>query len=220
MTKRTAKYMMAILILLIGIVGCVYYIYRKIQMEGDSQIQPYTISLPKGSINSILTPFIKGWNVYVNTAYGYAIDYPANFVANENDFPYKNGAGFRPVNSSATMDSEVIHISETGRAIDYCSFPFLDYVKTIGVQDMLNVDTPNSFASVETESGLLGYTTTWITHHNLDSRKDNSTPTLPMTYFEDKSQLCSNETGMVKVDLNNKNYLLIYNQMLSTFRFI
>lgn len=157
-------------------------------------------------------PIDDSFSIYINNKYHYGIDYPKKWACRE--FPdTANGAGFTPDAAVSTPYTEVMSIAEEGRATDDCSIPFSEYVKDIAIKNIQGFEKLNSIEKVTTQTGSIGYKTTWI-YTDLMGQRHTSPP---MTYFEDKGQTeCNNQVGYVVFTLADSKYLDQYNTMLNT----
>jgi len=165
---------------------------------------------PKSSVPSTDLPL-----TYTNAQFSFSVQYPSTWAYRE--YPdTKNGAGFSPSTEVSTPYSEVINIKESGRGLNDCGMPFSEYVKIAASHNIQNYEALNSIETVTTDGGLVGYLTTWKVR-NMNG--EGEFISLPITYFEDQSQTCSNQTGEVQFTLENKDYLTEYRQMISSFKF-
>jgi len=146
------------------------------------------------------------WKTYSNTKYNYLIDYPGNWSFRE--FPdTKDGAAFNPINKPGYPDqSESITISAGQKPGNYLNTPFEDYVKIAASQEIQNYNKLASIKKVTTAAGIVGYETTWMVQ---------SIESLPISYFE----LPGNNNLLVRVSLNKKEDLDVYEKMLVTIKF-
>ncbi len=156
------------------------------------------------------------WQTYKNEEFGYSVNYPNTWTFRE--FPStKSGAGFRSLSSVEDIASECINIDARGTAENEYNAPFEEYVKKATVVEIQNYEKLNSIKSITTDSGLIGYETTW-TYKVINGQEKVS---LPITYFENKKivQVGDNQLKYktVQISLNNEACGKVYNQMLSTF---
>jgi hypothetical protein len=232
MNKRAITIVVLIFATLLGIIGTYYSIYRKYHFIQEPQTTSNDYqSTGISSIPNAINPVIEGWITYVNTKYHYAIDYPQDWVFRESP-DTMTGAGFRPTKSPGKsifdiVSSEEITIYETGRAeFGDCNIPFPEYVKVVAIHNIQNYDQLNSIKPIVTQNGIKGYVTTWKIRGSAGN--NIPTPTPPLAYFEDATQKCGVGTGIVAIVLNSDSNnhlkspgsLTIYDQMLSSFRFM
>jgi len=156
------------------------------------------------------------WQTYVNGKFKYSVSYPKDWTYRE--FPdTKTGAGFRPLSSTADVSSECITIDKKGTAENEYYTPFDEYAKIAAPVEIQNYEKLHSIEQIKTESGIIGYKTTWI-YKTFGGEEKIS---LPITYFENKKIIGSGKAESkyktVQIILNNENCGEIYNQMLSTF---
>lgn len=156
---------------------------------------------------------------YLNEDFGYSVNYPSAWTFRE--FPdTKSGAGFRPLGTPEDVASECINIDARGTAENEYQTPFEDYVKRAAVVEIQNYEKLNSIESITTNSGLVGYETTWI-YRSFSGQERVS---LPITYFENKKTVRA-EYGQLKyktvqITLNSEDCEETYNQMLATFKLL
>ncbi len=151
-----------------------------------------------------------GWKTYTNEKWGYSVKYPSDWTYRE--FPStRDGAGFRPLDKPNDVRYEFIGIRLGKRALDSINIPFEEYVKRVAIEEIQNYQSLVSIEKVPTKDGLVGYKTTW----NVRSLEGGIQESLPITYFDYKNS--SGDT--VQVSIENNDYMNIYNQILSTFKF-
>lgn len=166
--------------------------------------------------DDVSTPQPTKMITYSNNKYGYSIQFPPLLAVRE--FPdTKTGAGFRPVNQPEDPQYEVISIDVLRRTADMARTPLSEYAKTAAAVEIQNYTKLNSIEEIKTDSGLVGYKTTWIVLPmrvmGASSSAQNSV-SLPITYFD-----LPNETipSTVQVTLNDPEYIEAYNLMIKTF---
>ncbi|MFA6072093.1 MAG: hypothetical protein WC810_26305, partial [Janthinobacterium sp.] len=154
---------------------------------------------------------IADWQTYTNDKYGYEVKYPQDWIYRQ--FPdTKSGAGFKLQSAPDDIQYEVIDINVNGRPLNSQKISFQEYVKIAAVQEIQNYDSLKSIEKVTTQSGLIGYKTTW----NVSSiTGGKSSVSLPITYFDTKNS----KGDTVQISISDEKYLEIYGQMLSTFSF-
>lgn len=153
---------------------------------------------------------------YTNLKYGYSIQFPPLLAVRE--FPdTKTGAGFRPVSEPEDPQYEVISIDVLRRTADMAQTPLSDYAKTAAAVEIQNYTKLNSIEEVKTDSGLVGYKTTWIVLPmrvlGASTSAQNSV-SLPITYFDLPGETIP---STVQVTLNDPEYIEAYNLMIKTF---
>ena len=175
------------------------------------------------TLNRILSTFkftnetsvidISNWKTYSNTKYGYAISYPPNWVYRE--FPNsKDGAGFRLESEPNDLTYEHVSIIYSARGSDDINIPFDTYVKQAATREIQDYLSLVSISEVKTSSNIIGYKTTW----NVQEMGQPSSKTyisLPITYFDTKDSY----GGTIQISLEDTNYIDLYNQIISTFKF-
>ena len=193
-------------IIVLGLSGIAYWQYKHVA--------------PK-NIKSSIVPENKiiGQQTYINTKFGYSIEYPANWVFRE--FPEtQTGAGFKPLDSSNDIASECVTVDSRGTGENEYNTPFNTYVKKAAIVEIQGYEKSNSIKSITTATGLIGYETTWI-YKDVNGQEKIS---LPITYFDNKNTIQINDIKLkyktVQITLNIKNCEEIYNQMLSTFKLL
>ena len=175
------------------------------KLSQSTQVLPVSSPQPTNIVSQI-----SGWKSYVNTKYNYSVEYPSDWTFRE--FPdTQMGAGFRLVSDQNDLNHEHINIDFGRRAQDLQSLPFEEYVKRGAIEEIQNFMTLASINKVVTNSGLVGYKTTW----NIQSSTNNKTyVSEPITYFDTGD--VNGDTIQISTD---KSYLDVYNKMISTFRF-
>jgi hypothetical protein len=193
-------------IIVLGLSGIAYWRYKDV---APKNIEPSIIPENK----------IIGQQTYINTKFGYSIEYPANWVFRE--FPdTQTGAGFRPLNSPNEITSECVIVDSRGTGENEYNTPFSAYVKKAAIIEIQGYEKLNSIKSITTATGLIGYETTWI-YKDVNGQDKIS---LPITYFGNKNTIQTNDIKLkyktVQITLNSKNCEEIYNQMLPTFKLL
>lgn len=209
--KFSVMYLILSLLILVFLVSTAFLYYQNMQLKNmlaSYQTQPTSSPIPVATVDPT-----ANWKTYINTKHSYSVKYPTNWTFRE--FPdSQNGAGFRLLEKPNEIQYEVININFSNRALDSQNIPFEEYVKKAAIEDIQNYQSLATIDQVVTQTGLVGYKTTW----NVIPIMGNTTKTyvsLPLTYFDTK-----NESGdTVQISLTDGAYLSIYNQVLSTFKF-
>lgn len=169
-----------------------------------------SINLPSSDILQTTTPnnvnSVADWKIYINSQYGFEINYPANWTFRE----YISGVAFSPKKEST--GNGAINVGFIARGANYCKILFDDYVKIAGPSEIQNYESLNTIEQAANSNGVTAYTTTW----NYTDFKGNEKISLPITYFETPTESC----GDIEAFLNDSNYSDIYNTIISTFKFI
>ena len=156
-----------------------------------------------------------GYLTYTNEKFGYSVDYPPDWTFRE--FPdTKDGAGFRPMNSPDDVSSECVSVAERGTADGGYGAMFSDYVRKAAVIEIQNYLRLNSISPIGTESGIIGYKTTW--DYRLFGGEEKVS--LPITYFENEKEKGGLKYKTVQISLNDESCEEAYGQMLPTFRIL
>lgn len=217
-----------IVLILAGIGGVSYYLMTKESQEQifctmDAKICPDGSAVGRTGPNCEFAacPEVKmdetaDWKTYTNEEFGYTIKYPNDWTYRE--YPAtQTGAGFRPINQPDEVQYEFINIDARRGAEMDDNMLFSDYVKEAAIKEIQNFEKLNSIEEIITDTGIKGYTTTWIYYSMRDNKKDIS---LPITYFDYRKTIESVKYMTIQSSLENKDYQKIYEQMLSTFNFI
>lgn len=160
---------------------------------------------------------IASWKTYTNTTYKFSIMYPTTWTYRE--FPdTKTGAGFRLATNAEDPSNEFINIDYLQRALDDQTLSFENYVKVAAIHDIEGFEKLVSSTKVTTDSGVVGYTTTWQYRDHSGALQTSG----PITYFP----LSDNAlTGSIQVSGNvqatpiSSSTLSDYNKMVKTFKF-
>lgn len=195
--KKNGFALFIILVIIVVLAGVGYFTYKRLHTQS---------STTQSTIDT------SNWKTYTNTKYHYSIEYPGDWTYRE--FPdTQTGAGFRPANQPNDLSHEYISIDRIERLSDLQALPFEEYVKKGAIEEIQNFQSLASIKQAVTDTGLIGYTTTWtvLTMNGVPGQTHLSTP---ITYFDTKD--ANGDT--IQVDSDNA-HLDIYNKMLSTFTF-
>ncbi|MBI3341730.1 hypothetical protein HY024_01265 [Candidatus Curtissbacteria bacterium] len=166
------------------------------------------------SINASPKPTVS---TYTNRQYGYSINYPADWEVQ--DFPNNNsGANFFPKNSGGNFQSVIAVIDVHPKTANESNQPLNEFIKTAGINEIQNYKKLNSSKEIKTDSGLLGWETTWVVQGITvmgATSPSSSFISTPITYFE----MPDDKTSTLQITLQNKDYQDGYENMLKTLRF-
>src|SRR5260221_1405311 len=194
-----------LVVILLGATGLLAYQNMQLQKQiTKSQVNTYNSPVPSG------TDETANWKTYTNTKHGYSIKYPNDWSFREFSST-KDGAGFYNTASGDVIGNEPITINFNQRPSNDQSVPFSDYVKIAAIKEIQGFESLVLINLVTTNSGIVGYKTTW----NYKTLAGEAKISLPITYFDTK--LPTGET--VQINLGDKNDEQIYNKILSTFKF-
>lgn len=155
------------------------------------------------------------WQTYVNTKFGYSINYPGNWTFRE--FPdTQTGAGFRPLDSPDEIASECVTVDERGTAANEYNTPLDEYAKKAAIVEIQDYEKLNSIATVTTTAGSVGYETTWL-YRTMTGQEKVS---LPIAYFENDRQDNQLKYKTVQITLNSEDCEGTYGQMLPTLKLL
>jgi hypothetical protein len=155
------------------------------------------------------------WRTYTNEKFGYTIKYPNDWAYRE--YPdTQTGAGFRPINQPNEVQYEFINVGAYGSAENEYNVPFDEYVKEAAITEIQNYEKLNSIKQITTDVGIKAYETTWIYY---DMRSKEKGTSLPITYI-DYQKTVGSKYKTIQINLGNKDYMKIYDQMISTFKFL
>ncbi len=154
-----------------------------------------------------------GWQTYNNSKIGYKVEYPENWTYRE--FPStKTGAGFRPISSPEEISSECVNVDARTTAVSQYNIPFEEYARKAAIVEIQNFEKLNSIESITSESGAVGYKTTWI-YKTFNGQQKISDP---ITYFDfQPASQGSEKYKTIQISLNGSDCEEIYNQMIKTF---
>lgn len=205
-TPASRLFVLIVFILIVGALGFLggYYLTGKNIQEANLSVTNVSVSASPSTTPSIN---VANWQTYTNTKYEYLILYPDNYTFRE----YKDGLGvaFRPSNLPNDPAYEMISISSNNMPQSATGMSLSEYSKIAATQEIQNYQSLNTSNKITTDSGVVGYETTWnVTGLNGGS----SSISLPITYFSD-----SNATYLYQIMVNEDKYLDVYNQMIKTF---
>ena len=190
----------------VGVVG--YYLMQSKNIVSTPIALPSTNST-QTAVQPTTTP-LTTWKTHENTKYNFSINYSDNWNVRE----FEGGAAFNPILQPGYPDkSDSISASTGPKLGNYVDLPFEEYAKKAG-EEIQSYGDLASVKKVTTLDGVVGYETTWMVESFL-GRGTGSSESLPITYFElpnDKSQL-------LRVTLDRKEDLEIYEKMLLTIKF-
>lgn len=153
------------------------------------------------------------WKIYTDQKYGYSIEYPPNLSTKEtipNVFvEIIDNTDKNEIVSITNIDME----NKSGEQV-----VLEDFAKTAGPLQYEGYESLHEMKSIMSTSKIKGYETTWNTNF---SEVMNVTPGMgvsnPITYFPFPNP---NIYGAVAIELKDKNFETIYDQILSTFKFL
>ncbi len=183
---------------------------------GNTQNTPTTKAISTPSATPSTTPIQEtAWKTYTNLKNNYSINYPGDWSVTESDS--QDGAVFNPLNKPGdpdTSDAISIHVGKT--LGNYADLSLEEYAKMAG-QEIQNYNSLASFKEVTAADGTVGYRTTWMIQPMTVMGKpptEGESESLPITYFE----IPGNRTSLVRVTLERKEDLEIYEKMLTTVK--
>lgn len=203
-----------IIILVIALLGVVGYFGYK-----NYLVKPQVLTIPSPSPLSVpdqtkVLSQIPGWKIYTNTKYHFSIEYPEDWTFRE--FPDTHtGASFRLASDSNDLNHEHISVDFNSRSTDLIGVPFEEYVKKGAIEDIQNFVSLATITKIVTLSGLVGYKTTWNVQE-MNQPTGKTSMSMPITYFDTKDS----NGDTVWITESDSSYSNIYDQMLSTFKFI
>lgn len=151
------------------------------------------------------------WTTYLNTDYGYSIDYPADWQMTETQD--KSGASFK---ISTSQENPTVFVDAVYMINYDPEVAFAEYAKKAATYQIQNYNELKSYERVETENGTVGYMTTWMVSTPPGAAGEPSESN-PITYFE----LPIQETPrMVSATLEDVSQLETYKKMLTTFKLL
>ncbi len=213
---KSSKWMIIVILVLLLIAAggtTVYLLNKNITLKNQNT---QTVASPTAAPTAIPAPDTN-WKTYTNTKYNFSIDYPSDWGFRE--FPdTKNGAGFNPLGKPGYPDeSESITVSSGQKIGGYDDKSFEEYVKIAGA-GIQNYNELASLKKVTTADGIVGYETTWMVQPMTINGQPPTSPdseSLPITYFEPPGD----KIALVRISLNKKEDLEIYEKMLITLKF-
>ncbi len=182
------------------------YLSKSKQSMNNSSFQPSSIAKADQSKPEL----------YTNTTYGFTIATPNGWHIREID---KTGAAFRPGDKPNDYQYEYISVTVMDKPANLTSTLFDQYVKVAATSEIQNYQSLSTIQKVTTDSGVVGYETTW---NVLPMYGMGTTPTpgttvsLPITYFPMPDGSLKKS---IQVSLSNKDYVTTYNQMIQTFHY-
>lgn len=200
-----------LIVILLVVVGCSAFLYFRYHSSPKSVVNTE-------SSDKLVPPTAPQFKTYTNTKYGFSIQYPETLVVRE--YPdTKDGAGFRPANTPEDPMNEVIDIRVSEKTPDMAKDSLADFAKVAATIEIQNYQKLNSIKELKTNSGIVGYATTWDVIDSAPAGSSESAKinvSTPITYFDlTKAQ----EPSTVQVTLGDKNYSSDYEAMIKTFGF-
>lgn len=151
------------------------------------------------------------WTTYMNTDYGYSIDYPTSWEMSETQD--KSGASFK---TSASGENSAVFVDAVYMINYDPEVTFAEYAKKAATYQIQNYNELKSYERVETTGGAVGYMTTWMVSAPPGAQGEPSESN-PITYFE----LPGGETPLiVSITLNDMSQLEDYKKMLTSFKLL
>lgn len=153
---------------------------------------------------------------YKNPIYGFQVEYSKIFSFKESSD--RKSISLIPSGKSIdnTDDAILITVRHKSGDPETSKRPLAEYAKTAATEEIQNYNELASIDTITTESGEIGYLTTWkrqapsMNGVVLNSKNE---PSDPIAYFE----LPEEPYYTVQVYLNDKAYLSEFNQILKTF---
>lgn len=198
--KGAVSYLIAFLVVAVLVSGFLYFRFK----VSDRKIVPPTqIGIQM--------------QTYTNSKYGFSVQYPETLVVRE--FPdTKDGAGFRPANTSDDSAREIITISVLEKNADLVNDPLFEYAKVAASIQIQNYQKLNTIEAVKTSDGVIGYKTTWdvLPMPILGASPSAQTQvSLPITYFDLKEASLS---STVQISLEDQKYENEYTQIIDSYK--
>lgn len=199
--KGALAYLITFLVLVVLISGFLYF--RKFYS-------------PSSKVDSQSLMSQKEVKTYTNTKYGFSVQYPSTLIVRE--FPdTQDGAGFRPVNTADDPSSEAITVSVLQKNADLVNDPLSEYAKVAASSQIQNYQKLNTIEAVKTQSGVIGYKTTWDVLPLAILGASPSAQTrvsLPITYFDLKESYKSLSVQLILEDAKYENE---YEEMIRAY---
>ncbi len=149
----------------------------------------------------------QSMQLYTNAENEFQISYPSDWMYRS----YEGGVGFQPKEKPTGSQYEYISISISPKPGSMASLPFAQYVKVAAQNEIQNYQKLASLQSFSTADGQKGYLTTWMVQP-LGGGKP--TESLPIAYLPAR-----NSKNTIEVFLNDKKYMDVFTNMLSTFQY-
>lgn len=174
------------------------------------QTNSFTSSSKQSVANPTNTPAAESWNTYANPDQSFFIDYPSKWSIRD----FENGVAFNPISMPGYPDkSDSITITTGEKLANYKDDTLEEYVKKAG-EEIQNYGKLISLKRVVTNEGAVGYGATWEVKP-LSGKDSDVSVSQPITYFE----LPSSKTKLLRVVLDRKDDLVVYEKMLQTIKF-
>lgn len=207
----------AVVVLLV--LGGVLFFISRPKDPPLGMLMPSSIKIEESSSSSK----VSDMKIYINTKYGFSIMYPSSWTYTE--YPdTKDGASFFPAGQEGNYEKQIASIGVMGKVLTDTTTSFDEYVKKAASIEIQGYQKQYSSKKITTQSGIVGYETTWLvsppprmgtTEENPPKPADFTSQ--PITYFPMPKGDAKNT---IQVNLQDKNYLTDYEKMLPTFSYI
>lgn len=211
--KSSLKWILTYLIIGIFAYGAIYYFF--LNKNGGYSYAPQNSQTQNSNTKT------ADWKTYVDSAYGYEIKYPSDWVSKQYSSQYGSGGFIKPLDKAYDPVNAYITMSNLPLTQSSCSMPFSDFVKTAYTGQIGGLGSGdqviNSVEKVDSSNGVEAYETTWKGTKPCGGECTNSKEVVvigTITYFK-----AASSCNFYQLTLYNDNYLDIYNQMISTFKF-
>lgn len=192
-------FLLAIFLLLA--IGIGFFIFKTTQSETEQRKKETTATKVEKS--------------YTNSKYGYTVAISQGWTYRE--FPdTQSGIALRPEDTPNDYQSEFITVNVMQKPANYRTMPFDDYVKIAAVQEIQGYTKLVSFKEITTQSGIVGYETTWQVTPPPGAEEEQQRISEPITYFP----LPNDAKVTVQISLTNAAYVSSYEALLPTFSYI
>lgn len=154
---------------------------------------------------------------YTNTKYGYTFDYPSDWEVLGTAIDANIGLAPKGIKDAA-IGFDVSNMVFDDRGV----IPFSEYAKVAAKNEIQNYNKLSTINTITTNSGLVGYETTWMVAPPPGASSGSSSESRPMTFFPMPEKY---GTGLfskrLKITAENDNpqYDSIYRSIILTLNF-